>query len=406
MKVLLLSQWYPPEPMKLLSDMTEGLVAMGHEVTVLTGFPNWPSGKIYPGYRQRLVQRETVNGVHIIRIPLYADHSGNPLKRAANFISFALSATILGPFLVPKVDVMHVIHPPITVGFPAWVISRLRSFPFTMEIQDMWPENLRSTGMLRNEYALRAVGAFARWVYSKAAFVRVISPGFRLNLLDKGVPDEKIRVISNWVDTEYYRPAAKSPEILDGFGMQGRFNILYAGTIGLAQGLEVVLGAAAQLQVSLPDAQFVLAGDGAEYDRLRTEAATRKLTNVRFLGRLPGDLMPNLYGCADVLMLHLRADPLFAITIPHKVFTYLSAGKPILIGGEGNAASLVTDARAGIAVQPDNPEALASAVVRFHTMSEAERETMGRNGRLVACQSYNRAQLVGEISQLVESAAI
>ena len=406
MKILLLSQWYPPEPMKLLSDMTESLVAMGHEVTVLTGFPNWPTGNIYPDYRQRLVQREDVNGVRIIRIPLYPDHSRNPLKRAANFLSFALSATVLGPFVVPRVDVMHVIHPPITVGFAAWVISRLRGFPFTMEIQDMWPETLYSTGMLHNNFALRVIGAFARWVYSKAVFVRVISPGFRLNLLDKGVPDEKIRVISNWVDTEYYKPVVRLPEVMNRFGMHGRFNILYAGTIGLAQGLEVVLGAAARLQMSLPDAQFVLAGDGLECERLRAEAATRKLTNIRFLGRLPGELMPALYACADVLMLHLRADPLFAITVPHKVFTYLAAGKPILVGGEGDLASLVTGASAGIAVPPDNPEALASAVMRLHAISQGERETMGRNGRQVACQTYNRTQLVGEISRLLELTAI
>jgi len=405
MKILLLSQWYPPEPMKLLSDMTESLVTMGHEVTVLTGFPNWPTGKIYPGYRQRLVQRETVNGVRIIRIPLYPDHSGNPFKRTANFLSFALSATVLGPFLVPRVDIMHVIHPPITVGFPAWILSRLRGFPFTIEIQDMWPENLRSTGMLRNESALRFIGTLARWVYSKAAIVRVISPGFRLNLLSKGVPDEKIRVISNWVDTEYYRPVAKSPELLDKFGMRGRFNVLYAGTIGLAQGLEVVLDAAAQLQALLPDSQFVLAGDGVECDRLRRETASRELRNVRFLGRLPSDLMPSLYACADVLMLHLRADPLFAITVPHKVFTYLAAGKPILVGGEGDIASLVTESRAGLACPPGNPEALARAVVTLHAMSPNERQAMGNNGRRLACQSYSRDHLVAEIFQLIEVAA-
>jgi glycosyltransferase involved in cell wall biosynthesis len=405
MKILLLSQWYPPEPMKLLSDMTESLAAMGHEVTVLTGFPNWPTGKIYAGYRQRLVYKETVNGVRIIRIPLYPDHSGNPFKRAANFLSFALSATVLGPFLVPRVDIMHVIHPPITVGFPAWILSRLRGFPFTIEIQDMWPENLRSTGMLRNESALRFIGSLARWVYSKAAFVRVISPGFRLNLLSKGVPDEKIGVISNWVDTEYYRPVAKSPELLDKFGMRERFNVLYAGTIGLAQGLEVVLDAAAELQVSSPDCQFVLAGDGIERDRLQRMAITRKLTNVRFLGRLPSDLMPALYACADVLMLHLRADPLFAITVPHKVFTYLAAGKPILVGGEGDSASLVTASRSGVACPPSNPEALARAVVTLHAMSPQERQEMGNNGRRLACQSYGRAHLVRELFQAIGAVA-
>jgi glycosyltransferase involved in cell wall biosynthesis len=184
--------------------------------------------------------------------------------------------------------------------------------------------------------------------------------------------------------------------------MRGRFNVLYAGTIGPAQNLKIVLDAAALLQVSMPDAQFVLAGNGLEYERLRAEAATRKLTNIRFLGRLPGVLMPALYACADVLMLHLRADPLFAITIPHKVFTYLAAGKPILVGGEGDSASLVTGTSSGLAVPPDNPEAIASAVIRLHSMPQAERETMGKNGRQAACQTYGRTQLVKEISRMLQ----
>jgi glycosyltransferase involved in cell wall biosynthesis len=404
MKVLLLSQWYPPEPMKLLSDMTETLVSMGHEVTVLTGYPNWPSGVIYPGYRQRLIQKETVNGVHIIRIPLYPNHSRSAFKRAANYLSFALSATILGPFVVPCVDVMHVVHPPITVGLPAWVISRLRGFPFTMEINDMWPETLRSTGMVRNESALGLVGKFAKWFYSKASAVRVISPGFRLNLLPKGVPDQKIRVISNWVDTDYYRPMDQSAELLDRFGMSGRFNILYAGTIGLAQGLEVVLNAAEYLKSSLPDAQFVLAGDGVERERLEAEAKNRQLTNIRFLGRLPGDLMPSLYACADVLMLHLRPEPLFAITVPHKVFTYLAAAKPVLIGGEGDVASLVAEAHAGLVCCPGNPEALVRAIVALHSMTCEELEEMGSNGRRTACQSFGCALMIKQLSQMLGEA--
>jgi glycosyltransferase involved in cell wall biosynthesis len=207
------------------------------------------------------------------------------------------------------------------------------------------------------------------------------------------------------VDTEYYRPAAKSSELLDKFGMRGRFNVLYAGTIGLAQGLEVVLNAAAHLQVSSPDSQFVLAGDGVEYDHLRTQAITRKLTNVRFLGRLPGDLMPSLYVCADVLMLHLRADPLFAITVPHKIFTYLAAGKPILVGGEGDIASLLTESRAGLVFPPGNAEALARAVVELAAMSPAERDTVGNNGRRAACEFFERKQLIERLSAMIEQAA-
>ncbi len=405
MRILILSQWYPPEPMKLLSDMAESFVAMGHQVTVLTGFPNWPSGKIYPGYRQRLVQRETVNGVRVIRIPLYPDHSGNAFKRAANFLSFALSAAILGPFVVPRVDVMHVVHPPITVGLPAWLLSRLKGFPFTMEIQDMWPENLRSTGMLRNEAVLRGIGTLARWVYSRSSSIRVISPGFKTNLMTKGVPESKTAVISNWVDTEYYCPLPPDPALQSRFGMTSRFNILYAGNIGLAQGLDTLLDAAALLK-SNEAIQFVLAGDGVEYERLVAESRRLELGNVKFLGRLPGNLMPSLYASADVLLLHLKEDPLFEITIPHKLFTYLAAGKPVLAAARGDAADVVRSSDSGLVCTPGRAADLASAVLMLHGMPPAERQRLGSNARRAATRAFSRDRLVHELSRVLESVAL
>jgi len=405
MKILLLTQWYPPEPMPLLSDMTETLQALGHEVTVLTGFPNWPSGKLYPGYRLRLWQREERNGVQIIRVPLFPDHSTSAVKRALNFLSFAVSATVLGFWLVPRPDVMHVIHPPITIGLPAVVLSFLWRIRFTLEIQDMWPENLQSTGMVRNRAVLRAVASFANWVYRRSAAIRVISPGFRLNLVQKGVGAGKIRVISNWVDTDNYKPLPSEQNFANALGLSGRFNILYAGTIGLAQGLDVILDAAPQLHSQLPQAQFVLAGDGLDYERLKAKAALLGLQNVRFLGRLPGDMMPQLYACADVLMLHLRSDPLFAITIPHKVFTYLAAGKPALVAAEGDVATLIQSAGAGLVCKPSDPGDLARAVNALYLLAPQERAAMGNNGRRIARECYSRDPLVHQLSQMIESAA-
>lgn len=405
MRILILSQWYPPEPMKLLSDMAEGLTTLGHRVTVLTGFPNWPSGKIYDGYRLKLFQEEWVNGVRIVRVPLFPDHSRSAVRRALNFLSFALAASLLGPWTVRKPDIIHVIHPPITVCIPALVLSLLWRIPFTMEIQDMWPENLRSTGMLSNEKLLHAIGSFARWIYSRAAAVRVISPGFRENLLEKGVPEPKIHVISNWVDIDFYSPVTPSCKMLEQFDLKDRFNVLYAGTIGLAQGLEVVLEAATQIPRTLSQIQFVLAGDGIEYDRLLAEATRRNLENVKFLGRLPGSLMPSLYSCADVLMLHLRADPLFSITIPHKVFTYMAAAKPILLGGDGDTASLISKARAGVICPPSDPGALAQAVIALHAISPIGRREMGDRGRQIACEQFSRSSLIQQLSHFIEAAA-
>jgi len=400
MKILLLTQWYPPEPVYYIAEMAETLQELGHEVTVLTGFPNWPSGKLYTGYKLRMWQRQELNGIQIIRVPLFPDHSRSAVRRALNFLSFAISATFLGFWLTPRPDVIHVHHPPITIGLPAIVLSLLWRVPFTLEIQDMWPENLRSTGMLSNGWILSLIGRFARWVYSKAASVRVISPGFRQNLIDKGLPDAKIRVISNWVDTDSYRPLSPDPVLAQEYGMAQRFNVLYAGTIGLAQGLDVLLDTARLLD-EIPDLQFVLAGTGLELDSIRQTAAARGLTNIKFLGWVPIDATPQLYALADVLLVHLKDDPLFAITIPHKVFTYLAAGKPILAAMRGDVADLIHLTGAGLTCFPSDPQSLASAVRELHRLSPDERSALGQRGRMAACEAFGRTHLVTQLSQML-----
>jgi len=402
MRVLIVTQWYPPEPVNYILELTKTLRALGHEVTVLTGFPNWPSGKLHPGYRIRAWQREEQDGIQIVRVPLFPDHSRSGVKRTLNILSFAISAALLGFWLIPRPEAMHVICTPVTVGLPGIVLSRLWRIPFTLEILDMWPETLRATGMVRWEAALRAIDIFAKFVYRCAFAIRVVTPGFRRNLLEKGVPASKISVISNWVDTEFYRPMAPENGTAEKFGLEERFTVMYGGTIGLAQGLDSVIGAAERLR-DLSDICFVLIGDGVDYERLRAEAAARDLPNVRFLGRVPSDDMPALYALADVLMLHLRNDPLFAITIPHKVFAYLASGKPVLAALHGDGADIVLDAHAGLACQPGDPEALAQTVRAFYTMPPERRAEMGRNGRATACSLYTKTALVSQVAKMMEA---
>lgn len=403
MRVLLLSQWYPPEPMRLLSDFTETLRDLGHDVTVLTGFPNWPSGRIYPGYRLRLWQREEQNGVRIVRVFLFPDHSRSAFKRALNFLSFAASATVLGPWLLRRPDVIHMVHPPITAAVPALLLSTLWRVPFTMEIQDMWPENLRATGMVHSQSVLNAIGTFAKYVYRKAAAIRVISSGFRNNLLAKRVPDSKISVVSNWVETDFYRPMEPDSGLARRFDTGGRFIVMYAGTMGLAQGLDLVLDAADILR-DLPEVRFVLAGDGVEYARLRAEAESRRLANVIFTGRMPGESMPSLYSIADVLFVHLRDDPLFEITIPHKIYTYMAAGKMVLAAMKGDAETLVETSECGVVCAPEDAQALADTVRRCAVMTREERARLGENGRRAVLQHYTRPHLVGEIERMLKDA--
>lgn len=401
MRILLLTQWYPPEPQEFLAEMAQSLKALGHDVTVLTGFPNWPSGEVYPGYRIKPWQRETMDGIQIVRVPLYPDHSRSGFRRALNYISFALSAAMLGPWLVKKPDVIHVI-PPLTVGIPAWLLSRLWHVPFTHEIQDIWPETLAATGMLNNQRALAYIGEFAKWIYRRASAIRVISPGFKANLIQKGVPAEKIHVISNWVDTDLYRPLDPDPELPVKLGLTGRFNIMYAGAMGPAQGLETVLEAAKLLE-NLPQVQFVMVGDGVDRPHLQEIARTYDLRNARFLGRYPGEAMPGMNAQADVLLIHLRDDPLFRITIPHKIFTCLASGKPVLAAIGGDAAAVVESAHAGLTCPSGDPRALADVVRRFYEMSPDERSALGQNGRRAVCGAYERSYLVRQIAAMLEA---
>ncbi|MDD3248795.1 MAG: glycosyltransferase family 4 protein [Smithellaceae bacterium] len=383
--------------------MAETLMEKGHDVVVLTGFPNWPEGRLYPGYKIKLRQKEMIGGVPVIRIPLYPNHSKSKIRRISNYLSFVISASLLGVLFIRRPDIIHAIQPP-TTCLPAWILSRLWRIPFTYEVQDMWPETLEATGMMNNKKVLSMVSRFCDWSYRKADAIRVISPGFRENLIAKGVPPEKIHVISNWVDTDFYKPRKSNPALAEKFGFQNKFNILYAGTIGPAQGLATVLKAA-QLLKNMPAVQFVIAGEGLALSDLQEYAQAHDISNVKFLGRQPMSLMPELYALSDILLVHLKDDPLFRITIPHKTLTYLAAGKPVLAAVEGDGADIVKEHCAGVTCLPSNPALLAEQVSQLLKMSTYNRSKLGENGRQAALHKYGKDKLVKDISLMLQTAA-
>jgi len=380
MHVLILTQNYIPEPDPKMHILAKGLVNRGHKLTVLTSFPNYPQGKIYSGYRQKLFQREEIDGVKIIRLPLYPDRSRSVIKRSLNYLSFPMSATVLGPFFCGEVDVMMVYHPPITLGIPAWVISLLRRIPFVFEIQDMWPETLPATGMVSNPLLLNALARLGMFAYSKASAITVISPGFKRNLEAKGVPSGKIHVFYNWAYEGEFALAKPDPRLGKQMGLNGYFNILYAGNIGPAQGLHNVIEAALLL-TDIKDLQFVLMGSGIERDKLKKMARERKLKNIKFLPRQPMKMMPSVYALVDAVMVHLIDDPLFEITVPGKTQSCLLSGKPVIVSVNGDAADLVVKAGAGLAVRAMDPVDLARTVRKLYAMSPQERKAMGSAGR-------------------------
>lgn len=405
MRIIVLSQWYHPEPELKAHPLARELAARGHSVTAITGLPNYPAGRIYPGFRARpWPQVETKDGVRVVRVPLFPDHSHSASKRVLNYGSFALSAAAFGPLLSGPADVMWVYHPPLTTCLPALALAGARRIPFVYEIQDMWPETLAATGMVRAPRALSAVGRVAEFLYRRADRLTVISPGFKRNLISKGVPGSKIEVLPNWADEAIYRPLEPDLDLARELGTLDRFNVLYAGNLGAAQGLDNLLAAAAQLRDE-PRIQFLLAGDGVEEAGLRRRVEEQELRNVRFLGRVAPERIPVLCALSDVLLVHLRPDPLFEITIPSKTIAYLACGKPILTVSRGDPADVVSDARAGQACRPGDPGALASAVRTLQGMSAERRAEMGRDGRRYFLSNFTRARLVDRYEALLTEVA-
>lgn len=377
----MLTQWFDPEPTFKGLAFAKELARRGHAVEVLTGFPNYPGGKLYDGYKIRFFHREVMDGIPVIRVPLYPSHDGSAFKRIANYVSFALSSAFLGVLLVKPADVMYVYHPPATVGLAAAAISMLRGVPFVYDIQDLWPDTLTATGMLNNCTALQIVDKICLFTYRRAKRLVVLSPGFKERLVERGVPADKVDVIYNWCDEENMNRNNDHEGLAEKLGFAGKFNIVFAGTMGKAQALDAVLDAAALVSDRLPLVRFVFIGGGIEVTNLKQKTEREGLSNVIFLSRRPVNEIGLILNLADVLLVHLRNDALFGITIPSKTQAYLASGKPILMAVPGDASDLIKQTKAGITCKSEDVAGLAAAVVELYNMPKDKLNAMGENGR-------------------------
>ena len=336
MRILFVNHFFHPEPNFFLGlPFARELVKLGHEVEVLTGFPHYPGGKVYDGYRVRPLQRDTIEGIPVIRVPVYPSHDRSGVRRVTSYMSFALSASTIGSAMIKPADVSYVYQGPATLGLPAGIHRLLRGIPFVFNIQDLWPDTLASTGMFDNRIGLKLVDAWCKCVYRGASKIVVISPGVKRKLCERGVPQDKVEVIYNWCDESQVRPVEPDPALARDLGLAGRFNVLFAGNIGVGQSLGAVLAAASIVGAEHPEVQFVFIGGGVEVGSLKQKAEDMKLSNVRFLERRPPSEISPILRLADVLLVHLKDHPLFRITIPSKIQAYMAVGRPILIGVKG-----------------------------------------------------------------------
>jgi glycosyltransferase involved in cell wall biosynthesis len=400
MQLVIVSFFYQPEPNDIkIHLLAKEMVARGHTVTTITTFPNYPSGKIYDGYKQRLWQKEVQDGVRIFRVPLYPNHTRSGIKRALSYSSFMLTAATLGLMRCGRADVIWVYHPPLTTGVAGVWMSFMRRAPFVLDIQDMWPETLKATGMLNNERVLRWIGRVANWIYRRASALTVNAPGMKTNIIAKGIAEDKIFVMPNWADERIYMPKPRDVAIGEKYGLMNKFNIMFAGNMGLVQALDKVIEAA-ELLHELPDVQLVMIGDGLEYDNLRNRVTERGLTNVIFLGRHPASAMPDFFAWADGLLITLTDDPLYAMTIPSKTQSYLACGRPIICAVAGDGANVIEQAGAGLTCPPENPHALADAIRHLYALSPEERDIMGARGRQAYLSQFQQAIIVDRYEQV------
>ena len=382
MRIGMISQWYDPEEGSpaVAGAIARSLLALGHEIHVLTGFPNYPTGRLYPGYRMRLYQYENRSGVHVHRVPLVPSHDRSALRRAGSYLSFAASASTRLR-LLHRMEAWLVYSTPATVALPAMLARARFGRPYVMLIQDLWPDTVIESGFLRPGRVLsamtRGLHAFCGASYRRASQVAVTSPGMADILIDRGVPAARVSVVPNWVDETVFRPVDRDKALAHRLGIDG-FVVMYAGSLGDLQGLDTVVKAAALLR-DLSDVQFVFVGSGVAEPRLR--AAAEGLDNVVFLGRQPVDRMTDMMAISDVQLISLKDLPLFHSTLPSKVQAALASGRVVLGSVPGDAGRLIDRSGAGVAVAPEDERALADAVRRLHALEPRERVAMGNAGR-------------------------
>ncbi len=406
MRIGMISQWYEPETGSAAhpTAIARGLLARGHQVRVLTGFPSYPQGRTYDGYRMRLRAHEMRDGIELLRVPDVPSHDQNALRRALTLTSFAVSATVQVGWL-RDADVVLTYLSPATVGLAALTLERLRGVPYVLYVQDLWPETITASGFLPgdrlNSAAETAINVGLRRLYRRAAGTAAISQTMATTIGERGTVVPPVS-IPNWVDEDVFAPAtpATPRELPD-----GRTWMMYAGGMGDVQALDHGVRALARLS-DRPDIGLAFVGDGVARERLeRLSAELGVAERVLFLGPRRMSAMPGLMAEAAAQLVSLKDLPLFRGTIPSKVQAAMACGSPIVCAVAGEAADVVTKAGCGIVVAPEDEVSLAEGFVAMADMGSHDRRRMGDAGRLAYVENYSAAAGTERLEQLLLSAA-
>lgn len=404
MRILILGQCYAPENVSaavLITDLATDLARRGHQVTVVTGAPSYPYGRVFKGYRNRFYADENLDGVHVIRTWSYISPSTKMLPRLLHYGTYSVTA-IYGGLLAGRPDVILSYSPPLPLGLTAWLLSRIWRAPWVLQLEDLYPDAAIAAGVMTNQRVIGLFRAIELFQYKHAQRISVISENFRKNLLGKGVPDSKIKVIPIWADPDEVHPMKKENGFRQKCGLNDKFVVMYAGNIGLTSCLEDVLHAAVLLQ-ERNDIQFVIVGEGVKKEALIAEMQERQLTNIQFLPYQPREAFPEMLAASDLNLVTLNAGAALS-SLPSKIFNVMASARPVLAvtppGSE--VMQIVEAAGCGWNVPPESPEKLADAILRLKAQ-EPQLIQMGRNGRSCLEKNYARSHCIDEYEKLFTS---
>jgi len=404
--ILYLSHYFVPEnnaPAARVHAMAKEWARLGQRVTVLTGAPNVPAGVVYAGYRNRLYQEEWIDGIRTARVWTYLAANRGRVRRGLNFLSYLATAGVAGALLRPRADVVVATSPQFFAGWAGVPVSRAHGAPFVLEVRDIWPDSITAVGALKEGRVIRALEGLERALYDAADHIVAVGEGYRQNMIRKGVPAAKIDVVTNGVDADLFTPRPADAALRERLGFTpGTFVVTFAGTIGMASGLEVALGAARRLkEQGRDDVAFLLIGDGAVRAELETQARAQGLDNVVFTGLVQRAELPDYLASSDACLVHFRKQELFSTILPSKFFEDAAMEKPILLGFEGDARALLTEADCGIAFEPGNDAELAGAVLEL-VGDRAECARLGANGRRYVLEHFDRRTLAHQYLEILE----
>jgi glycosyltransferase involved in cell wall biosynthesis len=406
MRILYLSQYFPPEvgaTQTRAYEMAQGLIRAGHQVTMITEVPNHPEGIIRPDYRGRFYVRESLDGIDVRRVWVSTSPHKNFRTRLAFYLSFMLNAVLVGFFLARgRYDVIYTTSPPLFVGGAALAISYLRRIPLVFEVRDLWPESAVLLGELNNKLAIRLSTWLETRCYRRARHIVTVVKSIRNRLIERGYPESKIRLIPNGANVELYRPAPINQALRQELDIgPDQFLLIYTGLHGLMHGLDTAVEAAHILSDQDDSVLFIFVGDGVRKPAMQARVHELGLKNVRFFPLQPEKKLPGFITMANAGLSLGRKNPLSRGALPVKMFTYMACARPVLLTYEGEAANLLQAAQAGLVIEPENPEALAEAVLQLKN-DPAGCQQMGLNGRQAVVEKYSRQGQARQLLQLLE----